>query len=222
MSRGTPQHFFCMHEQPSRAPGGGARMPTERAAQSTNSTRPTTLVQPHARVPACLGCVASSPASLLAGQHAERDTMRLRQLRSALLRDGATAPLELAGPPLRPYQAECVRTCLELYEAQGVRRQVVSLPVGTGKTVRTPSGPRAMACDRGPSELTGGGAGRPIRRAWVGRGRAGAHRARRSSRTCCATSGRQRRRRPRRWCWRTARNCWTRRHGALRWSTRTW
>ncbi|KAJ2743473.1 DEAD DEAH box helicase [Coemansia sp. BCRC 34301] len=35
---------------------------------------------------------------------------------------------------LRPYQQECIDTCLALLQA-GVRRQAVSLPVGSGKTV---------------------------------------------------------------------------------------
>ncbi|KAJ2886159.1 DEAD DEAH box helicase [Coemansia aciculifera] len=35
---------------------------------------------------------------------------------------------------LRPYQQECIDTCLSLLRA-GVRRQAVSLPVGSGKTV---------------------------------------------------------------------------------------
>jgi superfamily II DNA or RNA helicase len=36
---------------------------------------------------------------------------------------------------LRPYQEECIRICLEEY-TKGIRRQAVSLPVGSGKTVR--------------------------------------------------------------------------------------
>jgi hypothetical protein len=43
----------------------------------------------------------------------------------------------VAASVLRPYQKECVQTCLDLFLTHGVRRQVVSLPVGTGKTVRT-------------------------------------------------------------------------------------
>ncbi|KAJ2554095.1 DEAD DEAH box helicase [Coemansia sp. RSA 1933] len=35
---------------------------------------------------------------------------------------------------LRPYQKECIETCIKLLK-QGVRRQAVSLPVGSGKTV---------------------------------------------------------------------------------------
>ncbi|RKP09189.1 P-loop containing nucleoside triphosphate hydrolase protein, partial [Thamnocephalis sphaerospora] len=37
---------------------------------------------------------------------------------------------------LRPYQQECIDECLKHY-AKGIRRQVVSLPVGSGKTVGT-------------------------------------------------------------------------------------
>jgi len=46
-----------------------------------------------------------------------------------------TAAASAATAELRPYQRECVETCLDLYVNYGVRRQVVSLPVGTGKTV---------------------------------------------------------------------------------------
>ncbi|KAJ2362367.1 DEAD DEAH box helicase, partial [Coemansia sp. RSA 2611] len=35
---------------------------------------------------------------------------------------------------LRPYQQECIDSCLASLHA-GVRRQAVSLPVGSGKTV---------------------------------------------------------------------------------------
>lgn len=36
---------------------------------------------------------------------------------------------------LRPYQAHCIETCLSKFLKEGLRRQVVSLPVGSGKTV---------------------------------------------------------------------------------------
>lgn len=36
---------------------------------------------------------------------------------------------------LRNYQQECIQTCLQEYLTNGVRRQLVSLPVGSGKTV---------------------------------------------------------------------------------------
>ncbi|KAL7748845.1 putative ATP-dependent helicase IRC3 [Sorochytrium milnesiophthora] len=38
-------------------------------------------------------------------------------------------------PELRPYQHECISTCLEQLHNRNVRRQLVSLPVGSGKTV---------------------------------------------------------------------------------------
>ena len=37
-------------------------------------------------------------------------------------------------PALRPYQQECIDICLSEYQ-KGIRRQAVSLPVGSGKTV---------------------------------------------------------------------------------------
>ncbi|CAJ0902989.1 16800_t:CDS:2, partial [Entrophospora sp. SA101] len=36
---------------------------------------------------------------------------------------------------LRPYQEECIEVCLEKFKNGKIRRQVVSLPVGSGKTV---------------------------------------------------------------------------------------
>ena len=36
---------------------------------------------------------------------------------------------------LRPYQRDCVDVCLHKFLQQGVRKQIVSLPVGSGKTV---------------------------------------------------------------------------------------
>ena len=36
--------------------------------------------------------------------------------------------------PLRPYQKECLDKCISSL-GEGVKRQVVSLPVGSGKTV---------------------------------------------------------------------------------------
>ncbi|CAG8699181.1 5377_t:CDS:2, partial [Acaulospora colombiana] len=38
-------------------------------------------------------------------------------------------------PPLRPYQQECIETCLRKFIEEKVKRQIVSLPVGSGKTV---------------------------------------------------------------------------------------
>lgn len=37
--------------------------------------------------------------------------------------------------PLRPYQAECIRQTLELFERRNVTRQLISLPVGSGKSL---------------------------------------------------------------------------------------
>eukprot|EP00042_Codosiga_hollandica_P016971 m.44877 g.44877 ORF g.44877 m.44877 type:complete len:632 (+) comp47101_c0_seq4:23-1918(+) len=54
----------------------------------------------------------------------------------ASLRQGLGVPMRrlLSEVALRPYQKLCVDECLQQYQ-QGVRRQVVSLPVGSGKTV---------------------------------------------------------------------------------------
>ena len=38
---------------------------------------------------------------------------------------------------LRDYQEECIRTSIEHFITQGIKRQAVSLPVGAGKTVNT-------------------------------------------------------------------------------------
>src|SRR3982074_1962375 len=47
----------------------------------------------------------------------------------------AKSPIAPSVPHLlRPYQEECIRECLRLFN-DGIRRQVVSLPVGSGKTV---------------------------------------------------------------------------------------
>ena len=35
---------------------------------------------------------------------------------------------------LRPYQEECIQTCVDFFAKSGIRRQIVSLPVGSGKT----------------------------------------------------------------------------------------
>ena len=40
-----------------------------------------------------------------------------------------------AVPSLRPYQEECIDKCINKFMREGVRRQAVSLPVGSGKTV---------------------------------------------------------------------------------------
>lgn len=36
---------------------------------------------------------------------------------------------------LRDYQEECIKTSIEKFKLQGIKRQAVSLPVGAGKTV---------------------------------------------------------------------------------------
>ncbi|ORZ33368.1 P-loop containing nucleoside triphosphate hydrolase protein [Catenaria anguillulae PL171] len=48
----------------------------------------------------------------------------------------ATLPIANVAPAkLRPYQEECIAKCIEALTERGVKKQAVSLPVGSGKTV---------------------------------------------------------------------------------------
>ncbi|CAG8596219.1 7206_t:CDS:10 [Gigaspora margarita] len=83
---------------------------------------------------------------------ASRPRPRPRQLPSGSLlafRNDNTSKLHIYGPSLveqesklynnmdhlRPYQRECIETCLNKFLKEKVNRQIVSLPVGSGKTV---------------------------------------------------------------------------------------
>ncbi|KAL0095112.1 P-loop containing nucleoside triphosphate hydrolase protein [Phycomyces blakesleeanus] len=58
--------------------------------------------------------------------------LTIKSLRSTLF--STQAPIKPITPALRKYQQECIDSCLQKL-SEGVRRQVVSLPVGSGKTV---------------------------------------------------------------------------------------
>ncbi|KAK3807685.1 MAG: P-loop containing nucleoside triphosphate hydrolase protein [Benniella sp.] len=49
--------------------------------------------------------------------------------------DSSTTSAPADPTQLRPYQQECIDTCLDNLVVKGIKRQIVSLPVGSGKTV---------------------------------------------------------------------------------------
>ncbi|KAG0241495.1 P-loop containing nucleoside triphosphate hydrolase protein [Mortierella sp. GBAus27b] len=59
---------------------------------------------------------------------------RTRKPKAAATNIATSTTASMAPIQLRPYQQECIDTCLENLE-KGITRQIVSLPVGSGKTV---------------------------------------------------------------------------------------
>lgn len=70
-----------------------------------------------------------------AGTITPKRTRRTKAPATNIVSSTTAAPVVLT--QLRPYQEECIDTCLHNLEVEGIKRQIVSLPVGSGKTVCT-------------------------------------------------------------------------------------